>query len=191
MGNHHFCMRLDDDTELRLHEERFAEEYYQLIDRNRTHLREWMPWLDDERSVDDLRVFMRGSLQQFASNEGFQAGIWYQGTIVGSIGLHDLDWIDRKIEMGYWLSADQQGKGLVTKACKTLVDFVFEAYKLNKVEIHAATGNSRSRAIPERLGFTQEGIIRQAQWLYDHYVDMVIYGLLVSEWQQLRSDFSP
>ncbi|HLX40208.1 MAG TPA: GNAT family protein [Ktedonobacteraceae bacterium] len=190
MGNHHFCMRIDDDTELRLHEERYAEEYYQLIDRNRVYLREWMPWLDDEQSVQDLRVFMRGSLQQFASNEGFQAGIWYRGRIVGSIGLHDLDWIDRKIEMGYWLSADQQSKGLVTKACKTLLDFVFDEYKLNKVEIHAATGNSRSCAIPERLGFTQEGIIRQAQWLYDHYVDMVIYGLLASEWQQLRGDFS-
>ena len=183
MSSHHFCLRIDEHTELRLHEERFAEEYYQLIDRNRAYLREWMPWLDSEQSVDDLRVFMRGSLQQFASNQGFQAGIWYQGTIVGSIGLHELDWIDRKVELGYWLSADQQGKGLVTKACKMLINFVFEEYHLNKIEIHCATANHRSRAIPERLGFTQEGFIRQAQWLYDHYVDMVIYGLLASEWK--------
>lgn len=190
MGSHHFCMRVDDDTELRLHEERFAVEYYQLIDRNRAYLREWMPWLDDEQSVDDLLAFMKGSRLQFANNEGFQAGIWHQGTIIGSIGLHALDWIDRKVEMGYWLSADQQGKGLVTKACKTLIDFVFDEYQLNKVDIHAATGNYRSRAIPERLGFTQEGIIRQAQWLYDHYVDMVIYGILASEWQQQRSNSS-
>ncbi len=183
MGSHHFCMRIDNETELRLHEPRFAEEYYQLIDRNRQHLREWMPWLDDEQSVDDLRVFMKGTLLQFANNEGVQTGIWYQGQIVGALGIHGLDWIDRKGEIGYWLSADQQGKGLVTKACKTLIDFVFDEYNLNKVEIHCATGNHRSRAIPERLGFTQEGIKRQDQWLYDHYVDMVLYGILASDWK--------
>jgi ribosomal-protein-serine acetyltransferase len=55
---------------------------------------------------------------------------------------------------------------------------------LNKVEIHCAVDNKRSRAIPERLGFTQEGIIRANQWLYDHYVDDVIYGMLASEWSE-------
>ena len=183
MGNLYFCMRIDDDTELRLHEERFAEEYYRLIDRNRQHLRQWMQWLDEEQSVDDLRVFMRESRLQFANNQSLQTGIWYKGQIAGAIGFHNLDWIDRKVEVGYWLSADQQGKGLVTKACRTLVNFAFDQYQLNRIEIHCATGNRRSRAIPERLGFTQEGIIRQAQWLYDHYVDMVIYGILESEWK--------
>jgi ribosomal-protein-serine acetyltransferase len=183
MGNHCLSMRVDDDTELRLHEERFAKAYYQLIERNRQHLREWMPWLDMEQTVEDLYLFMRNSLQQFVNNQGIQLGIWHQGNIVGSIGLHALDWNDRKVEMGYWLSADQQGKGLVTKAAQTLVNFAFDEYKLNKVEIHCATGNHRSRAIPERLGFTQEGIKRQDQWLYDHYVDMVIYGMLTHDWK--------
>lgn len=184
MGSHHFCMHIDDDTELRLHEDRFAEDFYRLIDRNRQHLRQWMPWLDSEQSVDDLLMFMKESRLQFANNLGIQAGIWYQGQIVGAVGFHDLDWVDRKVETGYWLSADQQGKGIITKTCKTLINYAFDEYGLNKVEIHCATGNSRSRAIPERLGFTQEGIIRQAQWLYDHYVDMVIYGILASEWKQ-------
>ena len=76
-----------------------------------------------------------------------------------------------------------QGRGIVTKACRTLVTYAFEQYTLNKVEIHCATGNTRSRAIPEKLGFVQEGIIRQAEWLNDHYVDMVVYGMLASEWK--------
>lgn len=180
----HFCMKIDDETELRLHEERYAEALYQLIDRNREHLRQWMPWLESEQSVEDTRAFMKETRLQFANNQGFATGLWYRGELVGAIGLHSVDWIDRKVEIGYWLSADQQGKGLMTKACKTLVNFAFEEYQLNRAEIHCATGNRRSRAIPERLGFTQEGIIRQSEWLYDHYLDMVIYGMLASEWKK-------
>lgn len=180
----HFCMNIDDETELRLHEERYAEAFFQLIDRNRDYLRQWMPWLDSEQSVEDTRTFMKETRLQFANDEALTTGIWYQGQIVGTISLHALDWIDRKVEVGYWLSADQQGKGLMTKACRTLVNYAFEEYQLNRVEIHCATGNTRSRAIPERLGFTQEGILRQSEWMYDHYLDMVIYGMLASEWKK-------
>jgi ribosomal-protein-serine acetyltransferase len=62
------------------------------------------------------------------------------------------------------------------------VTYAFDQYHLNKVEILCATGNTRSRAIPERLGFTQEGIIRQGERFHDHYNDLVVYGMLASEW---------
>ncbi len=50
------------------------------------------------------------------------------------------------------------------------------------VEVRCAEGNSKSRAIPERLGFIKEGIIRDVEWLYDHYVEDVVYGILSREW---------
>src|SRR5260221_9568105 len=118
------------------------------------------------------------TLLQFANNEGLQTGTWYQNRLVGSIGYPHLDWADRKVEIGYWIDASMQGKGLVTKICQVLVTSAFDQYHLNKVEIHCATGNTRSRALPERLGFTQEGIIRQAQRCNDHYNDVVVYGRL-------------
>ena len=71
----------------------------------------------------------------------------------------------------------------MTRSCKALVNFVFDEIGLNRVEIRAAVHNWKSRAIPERLGFTQEGIIRDAEWLYDHYVDHVVYGMLKREWR--------
>lgn len=178
------CMRIDDDTELRLYEERHAEEVAEVIDENRIYLREWLPWVDDSQTVEDSRDFIRGSLHQFANNEGFQLGIWYKGNLVGGIGYHPIDWADRKVEIGYWLARSAQGKGIVTRACELLITYAFRELELHKVEIHCATGNTRSRAIPERLGFKQEGIIRDGEWLYDHYVDLVIYGLLESEWKR-------
>ncbi len=73
----------------------------------------------------------------------------------------------------------------MTKTVKALMHYAFEELQLNKVEIRAAVGNVKSRAIPERLNFTIEGTIRDAEWLYDRYVDHVVYGMLVKEWQAL------
>ncbi|MDQ6660765.1 MAG: GNAT family N-acetyltransferase, partial [Chloroflexota bacterium] len=109
--------------------------------------------------------------------------IWYKDQLVGSLGC-SIDREDRKVEIGYWLDASSQGKGIMTRACRGLINYVFDELRMNKVEIHAAPENKRSRAIPERLGFTQEGIDRQAGWLYDHYIDLVLYGMLASEWKR-------
>lgn len=178
------CIRLDEDTELRIYEERHAREVAQLVDENRAYLRQWLPWVDNSRSVEDSKAFIQNSLQQFAHNEGFQMGVWYKGKLAGGIGYHPIDWADRKVEIGYWLGERFQGKGLMTKACSTLVTYAFDELGLHKVEIHCAAENIRSCAIPKRLGFTQEGILRDAEWLYDHFVDLVVFGMLAREWHK-------
>jgi ribosomal-protein-serine acetyltransferase len=176
------CIPIDEEIELRLHEEQYAEEYFALIERNRAYLREWMSWAADAGSLAETKAYMKQTLLQFANKEELQLGIWYQNRLVGCIGYPHLDWANRKVEIGYWIDASMQGKGLVTKVCRALVTYAFDQYHLNKVEILCATGNTRSRAIPERLGFTQEGIIRQGERFHDHYNDLVIYGMLASEW---------
>jgi ribosomal-protein-serine acetyltransferase len=177
-------IRIDDDTVLRIYEERHAQEVSELVDQNRTYLRQWLPWVDHSRTPEDSKAFIRSSLQQFAQNEGVQMGIWSGDTFAGGIGCHQIDWIDRKVEIGYWLGEAFQGKGLMTKACRTLITYAFTELGLNKVAIHCALENIRSCAIPKRLGFTQEGVLRDAEWLYDHYVNTVVYGLLAREWQR-------
>ena len=179
-----FSYRLTDDSELRLLEARHANDLFDLTDRNRSYLREWLPWLDAIQTVDDTRNFIKDSLQQFAANDGFQAGIWYKGELAGVVGYHKIDWFNRQVEIGYWLGAVYQGRGLMTEACRALVDHAFNDLGLNRVQIRCATGNTRSCAIPERLGFAREGIITQAEWLYDHYVDLVVYGMLASDWTE-------
>jgi ribosomal-protein-serine acetyltransferase len=178
-----FSYPLNPDAELRLLEARHAGELFDLTARNRGFLRQWLPWLDSVQTVDDTRNFIKDALQQFADNEGFQAGIWYKSELAGVIGHHKIDWFNRQVEIGYWLGAEFQGKGLMTRACRALVDHAFKDLRLNRVQIRCAIGNTRSCAIPERLAFTREGIIAQGEWLYDHYVDLVVYGMLASEWK--------
>ncbi len=177
-----FSHKLTEDTELRLLEERHAEELADLIDRNREHLRRWLPWVDTSRTVEDLKNFIRGALEQFAHNMGFTAGIWHEGRLAGVISYNSIDWENRSVEVGYWLGEEYQGKGLVTAACRALVEHAFGELGLNRVVISCATENEKSCAIPERLGFRREGIERQAEWLYDRFVDHVTYSALASEW---------
>ena len=180
------CIQVDAELQLRLSELRYAKEIYALVLRNKEHLQRWMPWAEAEISLDGIREYLKSSLAQFANGEGCQWGIWYQGKLAGAIGYNNLNWANYKVEIGYWLDAALQGKGLVTKACSTLVTYAFDEYGLNKVEIHCGVANKRSRAIPERLGFTQEGIIRQTEKFRDHYADQVFYGMLASEWKVLH-----
>lgn len=178
-----FRYRIDEQTELRLLEEQHTHELFALTDHNRAHLRRWLPWVDSVTSPEDTRQFIKSALEQFAQNSGFHAGIWYKQKLVGVIGYHKIDWANRKTSIGYWLSAAYEGQGLMTKACRALIEYAFGNLKLHRIEIRCATENQKSRAIPQRLGFTQEGVIRQAEWLYDHFVDHVVYGMLASEWE--------
>jgi ribosomal-protein-serine acetyltransferase len=182
-----FVHKLSETTELRLLEERHAQELSDLTERNQEHLRAWLPWVDSSRTVEDRKKFIRDSLKQFAENKGFVAGIWREGRLAGVIGYDAIDWENRSTEVGYWLGEEYQGRGLATTACRALVEHAFGELGLNRVSIACATENKKSCAIPERLGFRREGVKHQAEWLYDHFVDHVIYAALASEWGMRRS----
>lgn len=173
---------VDDEVVLKLLETRHAHQLFELTDSCRSYLKEWLPWLDGTRSTEDTQSFIVMTRTQFASNKGFQTGIWYQGNIAGVIGFNEINWANRSASIGYWLCERYQGKGIMTKSCKVLIDYAFKELKLNRVEIRCAEKNLSSRAIPERLGFAKEGMVREAEWLYDHFVDHVIYGVLAREW---------
>ncbi|MEO7021293.1 MAG: GNAT family protein [Ktedonobacteraceae bacterium] len=177
-----FTLPVDAEVELRILEEWDVEELYQLTHSNRAYLRQWLPWVEYETSVESSRSFVLRSLQRYVENDGFNLGIFSQGRLAGIIGYHTVNWPNRHVEIGYWLGAAFEGRGLMTKACRALIAFAFEKLTLNRVAILCATGNARSRAIPERLGFTQEGVLRDGEWLYDHFVDLVVYSMLAREW---------
>jgi len=182
-----FSYKIDDDAQLRLIELRHAEELNALIRENFEHIRKWSSWLtDEERPVERTREWIRQNLTHFANNESFTVGIWYKNALAGQIDFGNVDWNDRKFEIGYWLGATFQGKGLVTKACRVLINHAFDDLQFNRVEMRCAVENKKSRKIPEKLGFREEGILRQSGWLHDHFVDEVIYGLLASEWTDER-----
>jgi ribosomal-protein-serine acetyltransferase len=176
-----FHCQINDFHKLRLLHISDAEELCELISANSNYLRQWMPWVDSTNNVAHSENFIRSTLQQFANNEGFAAAICEDDRIIGIVGLNRIDRDNRIGYIGYWLAKHYQGKGIMTSSCQLLINYAFDTLNLNRLVITCATENQRSRAIPLRLGFTHEGIIRDAEWLYDCFVDHDIYSLLVRD----------
>jgi ribosomal-protein-serine acetyltransferase len=179
-----FRLDIRDGVYLALLEERHAAAIFTVVNRDRVHLRKWLPWVDLTRAADDTLKFVKTTLAQFANNEGLTAGIWSGNEYAGTIGTHKIDRLNRKVELGYWLASKFQGQGIVTGACRLFIDHAFNEWKLNRVEIHCAPANKKSCAIPERLGFQLEGVLRKAQLVNGKYLDSNIYGMLARDWNR-------
>lgn len=177
-----FSFPLGADAELRLLQQDHAHSLFDLTDRSREHLREWLPWVDQVQTPEDSAAFIAAACQQWARGDGFHAGIWLQGELAGVIGHHSINRNNGTTSLGYWLGASFQGQGLMTRACSALIDHAFQSLRLHRVEIRVASENTRSKAIPERLGFQREGLLRSAENLYGRHVDHIVYGLLADEW---------
>jgi ribosomal-protein-serine acetyltransferase len=173
---------VDDELELKPLHPQHASALFALIDANRSYLRKWFPWLDSNREEQDSKRFIDWSRRRFAENKDIVAGIWYRDMLVGLIGLHGIESPGGSAFMGYWISEEFQGRGIVTRAARPLLDHAFRDLGLHRVEIRCAPGNTRSHGIPARLGFKQEGTLREAERLYDRYENSVVYGILESEW---------
>jgi ribosomal-protein-serine acetyltransferase len=181
-GAARFRLRIEDDIELRLLEQRHSEELFDLIERNREKLSKWFLWAAKQGPIEDTRRFITESLEKRADGQGYQAGIWVAGSLAGAIGYAGLDKEGNWAAIGYWLDADHEGKGIATKACRAVVDEAFRQLGLRSVEIRAAADNQRSRRVAERLGFKKEAVTRRSDRLPHGYADTVIYGLLACEW---------
>jgi len=177
---------VDKELELHLLEPEDAETLFALTQENRAYLRQWLSWVDGVESIWDIRRYIHSANRQLEENRGFQTTLRYRGGMAGIVGYQSVDWINRSATLGYWVAARFQGKGLVTRSCETLIDWGFGHWGLNRVEIRCARDNHRSRAIPRRLGFVREGVAREAEWLHDHFSDLIVYGRLARDWPGIR-----
>jgi ribosomal-protein-serine acetyltransferase len=150
-----------------------------LVDGERDRLRPWLPWVDATRSIDDQRRWLEGVIAAERNLDG--CGIFVGGVYAGGAGL-TWDQFDVVGEIGYWIGSAHEGKGFVSRATRALIEIAFGELRLHRITIQAAVDNLRSRAIPERLGFTQEGVIRGAERSARGFHDLVVYGLLEDEW---------
>lgn len=177
-----FRLRVDGELEVRQFQEKDAEALFTLAEQNRDSLREWLPWAT-HHSRETTRKFIQAGQERAARNEGFDCGLWVGGVLAGGIGVHTIDWLHRHTSLGYWLDERFRGRGIVTRATRAVVAYLFDEAALNRIEIRCGTGNARSRAIPGRLGFSEEGVLREAQWIEGRPIDLVVYSLLRRDWK--------
>jgi ribosomal-protein-serine acetyltransferase len=168
---------------LRFFKEEDAEELFLVNDQNREHLKQWLPWLDGVKDPFDTLTFIRRSIESATAGTAFCYALLLNGRIVGVVS-NDVERTNRCGTIGYWLAKSYTGRGLMTAAVKALINQGFQQLELNRIQARVATGNHVSQAVCNRLGLKSEGILRQAEWLYDHYVDLTMNSVLRSEWNE-------
>ncbi|MBD3362274.1 GNAT family N-acetyltransferase [Candidatus Dojkabacteria bacterium] len=178
-----FNIKIEDNLQLNYLNQKYAKEIFDLIEVNRAYLRQWLVWVDQTKQIEDTKKWIQKSLDDGAKGKALQTTIMLNDSIVGNIGFNKIDKFNKKGEIGYWLSQNQQGKGIMSKSVSALLDYGLNFLELNRIEIKCAVENNKSRAIPERLGFRLEGILKEEAWLNDRFVDHALYSLLKSEYQ--------
>jgi ribosomal-protein-serine acetyltransferase len=177
-------IKLDEGLELRPFRIGDAAVLNEIVKRNRDRLRQWLPWLESSYSLEDTRRFLADCERQHAFREALSMSIWNSGKMSGAIGFHRFDLRHRNSSIGYWIDGASEGRGIMTRACRAMVTEGFHRYGLHRIEIRCATGNNRSASIPRRLGFAEEGVLRDAEWLYDHWVDLHVFSMLEHDWEK-------
>lgn len=177
-----FMDKTNDELDLKLLELEDAVRTFALIDQSRNYLREWLPWVDGTKKIQDTEKYIQDSIKGFADRRLLNTAILYKGKMVGVAGYNELDWTNKVAYIGYWLGEEYQGRGIMTNVAKALTDYAFRELDLNRVDIRAAAENKKSQAIPERLGYTKEGYLRQVEYVNGRYLDHVVYSMLAEDW---------
>lgn len=172
---------VDDRIKLELTNESQADVLFNAIDNNRKHLSAFLPWVGRMKSVNDMKDYIKGSEALIQQQKEISFAILYEQQVVGRIGLHHLNMLNRSGAIGYWLIKEAEGKGIVTKSCKAIINYGFNELGLHRIEIKAAVDNLRSQAVPEKLNFRREGVLRQAELVNNEFLDLILYSILRHE----------
>ena len=169
---------LGDGAELRPLEPWRAAEFAAFIDRNREHLAPWLPWATRIVDADGARAWLQGYADKLAADAGQVFGIWIDGELVGGTVFRTIDLWAGTCEIGVWIGAGSGGRGLVTRACRDMIDWAFRVRGLSRVEWRAVTTNERSLATAKRLGMVREGVLRSAVPGDDGRQDLEVWAVV-------------
>lgn len=163
-----------------------TELIFDAVEKNREFLRIWLPFVDYTRSAEDTRIFIESVIESRIPKKDLVFEIWYNEEFAGLVSLKEVDNINRKTELGYWLTKNMQGKGIMIRSCRAMITYAFEKLKMNRVQIKVAVENKQSIQIPVRLGFLYEGIEREGESLNKRFTDLKVYSILKKEWKTIK-----
>ncbi|KAB7705981.1 GNAT family N-acetyltransferase [Bacillus aerolatus] len=134
---------------------------HEAIEASREELKMWLPFAWQVQTEKEMEANVREAHAKFLTREDLRYHIFLKdtGEFVASSGLHRINWVVPKFEIGYWIDTRFSGQGYMTEAVKAITGFAFNELNARRVEIRCDEKNSKSRAIPEKLGFHLDGIL--------------------------------
>ncbi|GAF02565.1 GNAT family N-acetyltransferase [Saccharicrinis fermentans] len=158
---------------------------FNTIDTQRAYLSEWLPFVRLTLDPQDTVNFVHTVMEAAQKGDEFVYVVELNGEFVGVINIRVLSSANRIVDIGYWLSEHFQKKGVISSAVVSLCNYAFDQLNMNRIQIRCGKGNMSSKKVPQRLGFTYEGIIREGEWVNDKYIDLESYSLLKKERHKL------
>ncbi|MFC1478675.1 GNAT family N-acetyltransferase [Candidatus Margulisiibacteriota bacterium] len=159
-------LKVNNNVSLLLVSDNSAKEYHNLICRNHNYLRKWLPWPEKGLTFEETKSFLNDLHQDSLNGMCLYLFINYQGKIVGMAGLHYIDFENGETSLGYWISEEYQGNGIITDSCSRLIDYAFEELHLNKAIIECPTDNPKSNCVAVRLGFNRVNVTKKAKTIF-------------------------
>jgi RimJ/RimL family protein N-acetyltransferase len=143
-----------DDVVVRTYAAEDLPQLVAVVNRHLDHLRPYMPWAQEPVTIEAQTAWWRGTMRPRDDGTGDLAyGIFAtSGALLGGTGFH-VRGAPGVVEIGYWLSPDATGRGLMTRVAAALVDVARQLAGVQRVEIKCDETNARSAAVPHRLGF--------------------------------------
>jgi ribosomal-protein-serine acetyltransferase len=182
-------INLNDSLLLKQIEISDAKDLFETVNSQRVYLRKWLPFIDLIKGIKDEEDFINSINSVSNDNREFVFVIHYNQIFAGLIGFKSTDKINKKTEIGYWLSEPYQKKGIITESVKALIDFAFNELGLNRIQIKCAVGNTPSSKIPKRLKFQFEGIEREGEFSScGIFIDVEVFSLLKREYPYSKSE---
>ena len=175
-------VQIDDTLTLRQLKVSEYQTMFDLVDKNREQLRRWLPWVDYVTEAENYKSTIQAWIDSNDASQSMTLGVYLNDQLVGMCGFNTIDLLNRRGAIGYWLAEEYNGQGIMTRAVRGLVDYAFKKLELHRVEISAGVENHQSRKIAERLGFEEEARLKEYEFLYDHYHDLVQYRMMSRDW---------
>ncbi|MFC5460788.1 GNAT family N-acetyltransferase [Massilia niabensis] len=152
-----------------------------LVERNLDHLGRYLPLVASLSAPEAARAHLEAAVAGADKGEVLEWHLFSGGALWGAIRVKNIDPDDRKAEIGYFIGSECAGKGIASCAVRAVLAYCFGSLQLNRMELRCASTNERSIRVAERLGFTREGMLRQAERLNGVFIDQLVYGLLRAE----------
>ncbi|MBM7860390.1 GNAT family N-acetyltransferase [Lentzea nigeriaca] len=174
---------LGDGAELRPLEPWQAEEFFAHMERGREFIGQHIGFADAAKDLDSARNLLQRYADKAATDTGRIYGIWLDDKLVGGVIFREMDVPQGRAEVGCWLEPSATGKGLVTRAAKTLIDWAIRERGMDRVEWRVSSKNAPSIAVAQRLGLTRDGVLRSYSVHRGVRQDVEVWSVLAPEWE--------
>ena len=144
-------------------------------------LQQWMPWAHPDYAIQESKSWLTAQVQAFQQRTSFEfAIVSVTGAYLGGCGLNQIDALNKRANLGYWVRSSATGHGVATAAVKLTRDWGFEETDLVRLEVLIAVNNTASRRVAEKSGAVYEGILRSRLLVHGTRHDAAMYAFIRS-----------